>query len=193
MRCSRVQEILDDHVDGLLPSDDAERVRSHLDGCTDCRESALAARAASTSLATWGDHEPPPCCFDQILAKIDSLPPQALHRPVSRRAAPFSRRSLRWAAPALATAAAVVVAFVVHDGRRRTTPAALRTGPAVVAASSLSAPSSVRGASSLRPGEEFVHIDRSAWDPAIRRIPGGFVPPTLPATFDEGAFFAAPR
>ena len=40
----------------------------------DTADAALVARAASTSLAAWGDDEPAPCCFDQILAQIDALP-----------------------------------------------------------------------------------------------------------------------
>jgi anti-sigma factor RsiW len=191
MRCSRVLELIDDHVDGLLPAGDAEGVRDHLDDCQECRETALAARAASTSLATWGDHEPPAWCFDQILAKIDSLPPQALRRPPSRSGSSSPRRVLRWAAPTLAAAAAVVAAFVVQEGRRRPMAAPSRTVPTVVATPS--AVSIDSRPSTLLPGEVYLHIDRSAWDPAIRRTPSGVVAPALPANFDESSFFVVPR
>lgn len=195
MRCSRVLELLDDHVDGLLPADAAEGVRDHLDHCSECRQTAIAARAASTSLATWGDHEPPPCCFDQILAKIDSLPPQALRRPAPRTGSASPRRVLRWAAPTLAAAAAVVAAFVVEEGRRRPAPMLSRTAPAAVAAAANVRPGArpAPRSTALLPGERYLHIDRSAWDPAIRRIPSEFIAPTLPANFDDRSLFDRPR
>jgi len=126
--CASVLRRIDDHVDGLLPAEEAERVRDHLDRCGDCRETALAAKAASTSLAAWGDLDPPGDCFDRILSKIDALPPAALERPAfvaARR--PSALRTLRGWAPTAAAAAAVVTAFVLWDGGA-TRPAPIR-GP----------------------------------------------------------------
>ena len=59
MRCKKVVLLLDDHVDGLLAAPEAEAIRDHLDGCRDCRETALALKAASASLSTWNDVEAP--------------------------------------------------------------------------------------------------------------------------------------
>lgn len=112
--CSRVRLLVDDQVDGLLPVGDAENVRDHLDLCADCRQIAEAARAASMSLAAWGDVEPPPSCFDGILAKIRALPPEALARPALVSAAGRRREALRrWAGPSMAAAAAVIAAVIV--------------------------------------------------------------------------------
>ncbi len=77
MRCKRVLDRLDDHVDGLLAVPKAEAIRDHMDACDDCRETALAMRAASTSLATWNDVEPPADGFEKILARLEALPLEA--------------------------------------------------------------------------------------------------------------------
>ncbi len=116
MRCDSIRARIDDHVDGLLPLTEAEAVRDHLESCAPCRTEALAARAASTSLAAWGDVEPPAHCFDVILRRIDSLPPEALERPRRRRRlAPVVRLvDHRWIGTGgLAAAAAVLAGFTV--------------------------------------------------------------------------------
>lgn len=78
MRCKKVLERLDDHVDGLLAAPEAEQIRAHLDLCTECRETSFALSAATASLSSWNDAELPSDCFDKILARIDALPPEAL-------------------------------------------------------------------------------------------------------------------
>lgn len=124
MRCSSVRRRIDDHVDGLLPAEEAERVRDHLDQCGDCRETAFAAKAASTSLAVWGDLEPPADCFARILHKIDTLPADALTRSSlsqsSRRggARRAWARIVRISVPAAAAAALVGAVLVTDDPER---------------------------------------------------------------------------
>ena len=166
MRCPRVLQLIDDHVDGLLPAREAEDVRDHLDQCRDCRDTAVAAKAASTSLAVWGDLDPPAACFDQILSKIDALPADALRRPAHRpvRAAPV--RLLRWAGPSLAAAAAVVAAFVWSE--RSAEPVAHPRVVGPVAASTLARPLA-QGNTVLLPGEEYIRLDERAWDRGVRR------------------------
>ena len=119
MRCKKVMERLDDHVDGLLAAPEAEAIRDHLDLCTECRETSLAMKAASASLATWNDAEPPAACFDKILARIDAIPAEALLPPAPR--AFFSRlprfetvraARVRWFATSGLAAAASVLAMV---------------------------------------------------------------------------------
>jgi anti-sigma factor RsiW len=81
MRCKKVLDRLDDHVDGLLPTPEAEAIRAHLDHCKECRETSFALSAATASLSSWNDAELPADCFDKILARIDALPPEALAHP----------------------------------------------------------------------------------------------------------------
>ena len=149
MRCNKVMERLDDHVDGLLPLHESEKIRTHLDGCTECRETALAANAASVSLSTWNDIEPPADCFDKILVRLEALPVEAYDRPApaaeltlaSRLAqfGPARTERARWMATSgLAAAAAVLAAVGMtredHRPTRRTrtdaTAIAVPTTPA---------------------------------------------------------------
>jgi anti-sigma factor RsiW len=120
MRCKKVMERLDDHVDGILPPTESSEIRDHLDRCDECRETSLALKAASTSLATWNDVELPSDCFDKILARIDALPPDALQRTAPRGL--FSRllriesvraARVRWMATSGLAAAAAVLASVL--------------------------------------------------------------------------------
>ena len=52
MRCKKVKERLDDHVDGLLAAREAEAVREHLDACAECRETSLALRTYAEDILT---------------------------------------------------------------------------------------------------------------------------------------------
>jgi len=113
MRCKTVSRLIDDHVDGLLPAGKAERVRAHLERCEACHADSEAARAASTSLAAWGDLEPPSGCFDAILESIEHLPPEALDRGPRRPAGLLlSGRTVQWLATGGLAAAAAVMAGV---------------------------------------------------------------------------------
>lgn len=159
MRCKTVKERLDDHVDGLLPAGESGAIRDHLDLCTDCRETAMATKAATDSLATWDDIEPPADCFDKILLKLEALPLEVYEhaRPVAPRGF-FSRlpsfdtaRTVRarrlltggLAAAATVLGAALVVRAEAHAPRRpareasvngvsaRSPSAPVETGPAL--------------------------------------------------------------
>jgi anti-sigma factor RsiW len=171
MRCTRVRLLIDDHVDGLLPAADAEAVRDHLDACRDCRETAAAARAASTSLAVWGDLEPPAPCFDQILAKIHALPADVRERPARvSRLDLFRERARRWTVPSVAAAAAVVAGIAVVERTNRAAPRRVQF-PATAHVAFTPAAARVpawRDDHALRPGEIFVHPDR--YDDGVRRI-----------------------
>jgi len=147
MRCKKVLEHLDDHVDGLLAAPAAEAVRDHLDACFDCRETSAALTAATSSLSKWHDAEPPADCFDKILARIDNLPAEALEHSAPRGF--FSRlprfesvrtARVRWfATSGLAAAAAVLAAVqiprVETRGLRRAAPRAPQMVTPVSAAS----------------------------------------------------------
>src|SRR5262245_10926247 len=140
MRCKKVKERLDDHVDGLLAAREAEAVRDHLDACAECRDTSLALRASSASLSSWQDVEPPAECFGRIMCAIDALPPETLARPARRGAFSFLRRSesidvarARWfVTSGLAAAAAVMAAVLLTRAepqrlRRFRMPAAATT------------------------------------------------------------------
>jgi len=45
MTCERVQQLLDDFVDGLLPERDRSRLEAHLTGCDSCRRDLAALQA----------------------------------------------------------------------------------------------------------------------------------------------------
>jgi anti-sigma factor RsiW len=138
MRCKKVKERLEDHVDGLLAAREAEAVRDHLDACADCRDTSLALRAASASLSSWQDVEPPAECFGRIMSAIDALPVETLARPARRGVFSFLRRRetldaarARWMVTSgLAAAAAVMAAVLLtrtepqHYRRYRLQPAA---------------------------------------------------------------------
>jgi hypothetical protein len=155
MRCKRVLDCLDDHVDGLLDSRNAEAIRDHMDECTDCREIALAHRAASTSLSSWDDAEPPADCFDKILSRLEALPVEAFeHRSAPRPALARWRRMpsiegvdiRRFTTAGLAAAATVLAAAVAF--RTDTRPSRhVRVQPA--------APVAVTTASWFQDGYDF--------------------------------------
>jgi anti-sigma factor RsiW len=128
MRCNRVLDRLDDHVDGLLPAREAEAIRDHLDVCTECRETALAVKASSNSLAGWNDAEPSAECFDKILARLEALPLEAFERAAAANAARHAPsgfdsarivRLRRVATGGLAAAATVLGALVVSRNETR--------------------------------------------------------------------------
>jgi anti-sigma factor RsiW len=109
-------------VDGLLPTPEAERVRAHLESCESCAADVLAAQAATSSMATWGDLEPPADAFDSILARISALPPEDL-LPRGLDAVPepagavFRPRIARWTTNiAVGAAAAVLIGVTVWSG-----------------------------------------------------------------------------
>lgn len=120
MRCKRVIELLEDHVDGLLPVPQSEEIRDHLDACADCRETSLALKITTSRLAAWSDDEPPADCFDRILSRIEALPVEAYERPVAQHVSrvayldALSAMRVRWfATSGLAAAAAVLATIVV--------------------------------------------------------------------------------
>ena len=187
MRCPSVRRLIDDHVDGLLPAQEAEQVRDHLDDCRDCRETALAAKAASTSLAAWGDLEPPVHCLDAIWTKIDALPPDALDRPARARSQETSwGRLLRFGVP-VAAAAAVVAGFVLVDRSGSGTPPGRATRPPVAAATLVPKTSGVAPAPGhLLPGEVYLQRDTDI-ESGVRRNGG------VPAITVSDFRFRTPR
>lgn len=140
MRCKKVKERLDDHVDGLLAAREAEAVREHLDACAECRETSLALRAASSSLSSWQDAEPPAECFNRILLAIDAMPPETLVRPARRGARSFLPRTeafgvarARWMATSGLAAAAAMMAAVLLTRSEPQTLRRLRLQPPTTA------------------------------------------------------------
>jgi anti-sigma factor RsiW len=137
MRCKKVLELLDDHIDGLLPAPVAEEIRDHLDLCQECRETSLAMKAASASLARWSDVEPSDRCFDEILAKLEALPVEAYERPVARpvsRIREYDAGRTRWfATSGLAAAAAVLAAIVISRSETHVPVKRARTVPSPIA------------------------------------------------------------
>lgn len=125
MRCKKVLDRLDDHVDGLLAAPEAEAVRDHLDACVECRETSSALTAATSSLSKWHDAEPPADCFDKILSRIDNLPAEALDHPAPRSFLRLPRfesvraARVRWFATSGLAAAAVLAAVQIPRAETR--------------------------------------------------------------------------
>lgn len=171
MRCASILRRIDDHVDGLLPAPEAERVRDHLDACVDCRELAEAARLASLSMESWGATAAPSAhCFDAILRRVEALPPESLAR---RSVPPWSR----WAGPVAVAAAAAIVAAVVTARRDDPSQRTLR-------------PETMAARLGPLPGEEYVHVVDRRLDDGVRRRAVNArrdpVPPVVPVGFDLG-------
>lgn len=195
MRCSKTRTLIDDHADGLLPAREAELVRDHLEVCAECRDLAFAAKAASASLARWGDLEPPKDAFAGILARIDAIPPESLARPAFRTVRPAAWR--RFAMPTGVAAAAALLAVVAMSSFVR--PSKSPAAPVDDAGSDPVIATAAGGG--LRPGEVFLARDPD--DPALRRRPSlirvipGANPsspfndhgtpdaPVIPAAFDD--------
>ncbi len=162
MSCSDIRAILEDYVDGLVAAPVAERVRDHLDRCEACRLDVDASRAASLSMASWGDLEPPADCFDKILARIEALPPDALEPVPAPPKASWRGRGLGWwAVTATAVAATFLVGINLSDSLDPVTTDALYTAiPSVPLTrdlvSNTGPPSTSNATDTLRPGEELI-------------------------------------
>lgn len=146
MRCKKVLERLDDHVDGLLAAPEAEAIRGHLDLCTECRETSFALSAATASLSSWNDTELPSDCFDKIMARIDSLPAEALAHPAPRgffarlpRFETIRAARIRWMATSGMAAAAAVLSAVLLSQADERPVRRLRLAPAPISVVSNSA------------------------------------------------------
>jgi anti-sigma factor RsiW len=134
MRCKTVRRLIDDHVDGLLPTGRSERVRAHLERCETCHADSEATRAASTSLAVWGDLEAPAGCFDSILDRIDQLPAEARDRGPAQPVQFLTARAVKWLATGgMAAAAAVMAGVSIEMSREAPVRRTVRPGLSVSA------------------------------------------------------------
>jgi predicted anti-sigma-YlaC factor YlaD len=114
MRCDVWREELVDYVDGELAAERGGGVAEHLRECADCRRRVEALRRSlGVAQALWNESEQ---CIQPARARH-------LSRPARRR-----RMPLRFLAPALATAAAVLLALILWRGAR---PATKPAGPGV--------------------------------------------------------------
>jgi len=172
MDCDRMREVLIEHVDGLLGSEEADDARSHLAACAPCRVLQEEVRRNFAALDCWEDEDLPEGAFERLLARVPSGPSV---RPASGAPAAPRRTWIRVLVPyaaGLATAAAAMAFFVLpRDGA---TPPA---GPAVpVPAESPVA----RRAPDLKPGERPLEF-RVADEGVVRRflLPEGVDPQNL--------------
>jgi hypothetical protein len=121
MTCERVNERLDDYLDGELGEAEFQEVELHLAGCAACREEERGLRAViALAAAAPPRQEPPRDLWPDIAAEIT-----ARRRFVLLRSA-ASRPSLAWAAGLAAAAAVVVAVWVVPRGQ---SPAPVAAGP----------------------------------------------------------------
>jgi len=111
------------YVLDALEDDERATFEQHLKTCPDCAEEVHGLQAAAAELSHLADTAPPPDLRASVLAGISQtrpLPPETDNVVVWRRS-----RASRWAAPALAVAAAVLLVVVggwgygQHQARQR--------------------------------------------------------------------------
>lgn len=105
MSCDRVRDHLAAYLEGLLEPAEAEALAEHLSACTDCSEEARLHEAAWSLL---GADEPVEAPADLARRVLEDVRREARGEPAS--VIPISRWR-RWAFPALAAAAVMVVAL----------------------------------------------------------------------------------
>jgi hypothetical protein len=107
-----------DLIDGLLPSETADRARRHMDECADCRDRyASLSELASDLRSVPRDATPPPEIWEAIARRIDGTTPSAepesadvLVLPGVRRSLEKSPRRISFTIPQLAAASFVLAA-----------------------------------------------------------------------------------
>jgi hypothetical protein len=105
MTCAETRDRLDDYMDGALQAEDLHELELHLGGCPACADEERRLRAVLAGAAALPrEVEPPRDLWPGIADRIAAARP----RPV---ATPVMRRVWSWSPPALAAAAAVVVAL----------------------------------------------------------------------------------
>ncbi|MFS8570685.1 MAG: DUF4349 domain-containing protein [Thermaerobacter sp.] len=82
MRRPHVVDQLSLYADGMLPADEAERVRAHLAGCEECRAEWEALQQTLALLRSLPGEEPPEDLVESIMARIraEAGAPPARHR-----------------------------------------------------------------------------------------------------------------
>ena len=98
-----------------LDADEAAAVAAHVDGCSECRETARRLRQVASMLPLeFEEQEPPARLRSQILTLADSPPRPSPRHPVSRPRIERGRRlSLLDRVPVVAAAAAVLLSLTV--------------------------------------------------------------------------------
>ena len=72
MKCTDLEALLCDYVDGVLSESERATVELHLAACADCRELVADCRAALQFMDTAADVEPPPALVNAILFEVRS-------------------------------------------------------------------------------------------------------------------------
>lgn len=67
MKCTELESLLCDYVDGTLTASERATVELHLEGCQECRLLVEDSRAALAFMSTAADPEPPPALVNSIL------------------------------------------------------------------------------------------------------------------------------
>ncbi|HUW58531.1 MAG TPA: anti-sigma factor [Planctomycetota bacterium] len=100
--CEDIRELLSAGLDGELSAAEAARLEAHLASCEACRRERDALERVWNGLGVLGDVKTPEGMTERVLARVASIR-------THRRPRAFLRR---WVYP-LATAAAVLLAFVI--------------------------------------------------------------------------------
>jgi len=87
MRCSDLEALICDYVDGALTAAEKATVELHLASCASCRALVEDARAALSFIGKAADVEPPPALVNHLLFEVR----QGAARPVRKRRAWLGR------------------------------------------------------------------------------------------------------
>jgi predicted anti-sigma-YlaC factor YlaD len=135
MTCERIEELLDDYVDGLLAEAEFQEVELHLASCAECRRQERLARALLAQAAALPrEMSPRRDLWPDVAARLRGPEgARVVVRPVVAR----------WMRPAMLAAAAAVVIVVVGVWRRGASPTGMPSASGTlipVAAGPTSAP-----------------------------------------------------
>lgn len=72
-----------------ISSKEEQKIRKHVEQCSDCREYLLTLEQTNQSLHQWQDQSPQPNTLDLILEKIPESTPKPASANLARAAAPF--------------------------------------------------------------------------------------------------------
>jgi anti-sigma factor RsiW len=112
MKCTAAQELISDYVDGSLGQDREAELKSHLEGCQDCRELARDFASIVQGAKGLASYEPSAAVWPKIAAEVRAARPAAPAEVRERR----SWLRTFWKPAGWAVAAAGVLILVVVGG-----------------------------------------------------------------------------
>jgi putative zinc finger protein len=113
MNCRRVEQLLFDHLEGLLPARETGAVAAHLDGCASCRRRRDAFLALRAELRGLAELQPPPHLARRAVHRWSSERDTQPHAADSRSARNTPAGTIAWRLMASSACAAALVFLAV--------------------------------------------------------------------------------